>query len=48
MWGIKKLNCDFEASKEKRLLKLNELEEMRNKAYDDARIYKDKSKKWHD
>ena len=34
--------------KEKRLLQLNELEELRNEAYDNARIYKDKTKKWHD
>ena len=27
---------------------MNELEELRNKAYDIARIYKDKTKKWHD
>ena len=48
MWVIKKLNCDFKAPKEKRLLQMNELEELRNKAYDNARIYKDKTKKWHD
>ena len=30
MWGIKKLNCDFQATKEKRLLQINELEELRN------------------
>ena len=34
--------------KEDRLLQLNELEELRNEAYDSARIYKDKTKKWHD
>ena len=48
MWAIKKLNFDFQAVKENRLLQLNELEELRNKAYDNARIYKDKTKKWHD
>ena len=48
MWAIKKLNCDFQAAKEERLLKLNELEELRNEAYDNARIYKDKTKKWND
>ena len=45
MWAIKKLNCDFKANKEKRLLQMNELEELRNEAYDNARIYKDKTKK---
>ena len=34
MWVIKKLNCDFQAAKEKRLLQMNELEELRNEAYD--------------
>ena len=48
MWAIKKLNFDFKAAKEERLLQLNELEELSNEAYDSARIYKDKTKKWHD
>ena len=48
MWAIKKMNFDFKAAREKRLLQLNELEELINEAYDNARIYKDKTKKWHD
>ena len=27
---------------------MNELEELRNKAYDNAKIYKEKTKRWHD
>ena len=27
---------------------MNELEELRNEAYDNARIYKEKTKKWYD
>ena len=46
--AIKKLNFEFKAAKEERLLQLNELEELRNEAYDNARIYKDKIKKWND
>ena len=46
MWAIKKLNCDFQAAKEKRLLQMNELEEPRNEAYDNSRIYKEKTKRW--
>ena len=38
MWVIKKLNCDFKVAKEKRLLQMNELEELRNEAYDNDRI----------
>ena len=48
MWAIKKLNFDFKAANEEILLQLNELEELRNEAYDNSRIYKDKTKKWHD
>ena len=47
MRAIKKLNCDFQATKEKRLLRMNELEELRNEAYDNAIIYKEKTKRWH-
>ena len=36
MWAIKKMNYDFKAAKEKRLLQLNELEELRNEAYDNG------------
>ena len=48
MWATKRLNCDFQVDKEKRLLQMNKLKELRNEAYDNARIYKDKTKKWHD
>ena len=44
MWAIKKLNCDLQASKEKRLIQMNEREELRNEAYDNAIIFKDKTK----
>ena len=39
---------EFQAAKEKRLLQMNELEELRNDAYDNAKIYKEKTKRWHD
>ena len=45
MWAIKKLNFDCQSAKEKRLFQMNELEELRNEAYDNARIYKDKTKR---
>ena len=48
MWEVKKLNCDLQAAKEKIFLQFSELEELRNEAYDNTRIYKDKTKKWHD
>ena len=33
---------------EKRLMQLNELDEFRNEAYENARIYNEKTKAWHD
>ena len=33
---------------EKSMLQLNELEEFRNEAYENAKIYKEKTKAWHD
>ncbi|XP_075489461.1 uncharacterized protein LOC142528304 [Primulina tabacum] len=47
-WAVKKLNFDMGASGEQRLLQLNEMEEFRNDAYENAKIYKEKTKKWHD
>ena len=39
---------DSTLASEKRLLQLNELDEFRNEAYENARIYKEKTKVWHD
>jgi hypothetical protein len=47
-WAIKALNFDQVAAGKKRLLKLNELEEMRLRAYENALIYKAKTKRYHD
>ncbi|KAM2798693.1 hypothetical protein COP1_003620 [Malus domestica] len=47
-WVIKHLNFDYQAAGEKWKLQLNELEEIRNDAYENAKIYKDKTKKFHD
>ncbi|XP_050207636.1 uncharacterized protein LOC126657055 [Mercurialis annua] len=47
-WAIKKLNYDFKAVGEKRLLQLNELDEFRFDAYENAKLYKERTKKWHD
>ncbi|XP_057997431.1 uncharacterized protein LOC131176357 [Hevea brasiliensis] len=45
-WAIKTLNFNLKAASEKRLLQLNELEEVREDAYEIARIFKDKTKRW--
>ena len=47
-WAIKAVNLDFSAAKAIRLLDLNELEELRKSSYENARIYKERTKKWHD
>ncbi|KAL5560408.1 hypothetical protein UlMin_036619 [Ulmus minor] len=47
-WATKFLNFDLLATGEKRLLQLNEMEEFWNNAYENAKIYKEKTKKWHD
>ena len=47
-WALKMLNYDEQAAGEKRLMQLNELEEFRNQAYENAKIYKENTKRWHD
>ncbi|RVW25016.1 Gag-Pol polyprotein [Vitis vinifera] len=47
-WAIKKLNMDLTRAGLKRCLDLNELEEMRNDAYLNSKIAKERLKKWHD
>ena len=47
-WAIKKLNFDAELAGERRLLELNEMEEFRTQAYENAKLYKERTKRWHD
>lgn len=47
-WAIKKLNMNMDLAGEKRMLQLNELDEFRLHAYENAKLYKEKTKKWHD
>ncbi|CAL9013424.1 unnamed protein product, partial [Prunus brigantina] len=47
-WAIKKFNFDMKEAGDARRLQLNELDEMRNDAYESARIYKEKTKAFHD
>ncbi|XP_009596007.1 uncharacterized protein [Nicotiana tomentosiformis] len=39
---------NFEAADEKRLLQLNELDELWLHSYENAKLHKEKTKKWHD
>ncbi|CAN6695200.1 unnamed protein product [Malus baccata var. baccata] len=47
-WAVKNFNMDIDAAEVHRKLQLNELEEIRHEAYENARIYKDKTKAYHD
>ena len=47
-WAIKKMNPDLGRAGLKRVLDINELEELRNDAYLNSKIAKEKLNKWHD
>ena len=47
-WATRLLNMDSKVAGEKPMLQLSELDEFRNEAYENARIYKEKMKAWHD
>ncbi|CAN6677828.1 unnamed protein product [Malus baccata var. baccata] len=47
-WVVKTFNLELDAAGVHRKLQLNELEEIRNEAYENARIYKEKTKAFHD
>jgi hypothetical protein len=47
-WAIKKCNMDYDAAGIARKLQLQELEEIQNDAYENARIYKEKTMSLHD
>ncbi|CAN6547062.1 unnamed protein product [Malus baccata var. baccata] len=47
-WAMKTFNLDLDVVGMNRKLQLNELEEIRNEAYENARIYKEKTKVFHD
>ncbi|XP_074265601.1 uncharacterized protein LOC141588042 [Silene latifolia] len=46
-WAVMELNMDKKLSGEKRLLQLNELDEFRLQAYENSRLYKEKTKRCH-
>ncbi|XP_068304252.1 uncharacterized protein [Pyrus communis] len=47
-WAVKTFNMDIDAAGIHRKLQLNELEEIRHEVYENAFIYKEKSKAFHD
>ncbi|XP_012481033.1 uncharacterized protein LOC105795927 [Gossypium raimondii] len=47
-WDIKKLNMNLIVTGHKRLLQLNEMEEFQAQAYENVKLYNEKTKCWHD
>ncbi|GKD43359.1 reverse transcriptase domain-containing protein [Tanacetum coccineum] len=47
-WALKQCNMDLTAASKKCFMELNELMKLRDEAYENTRIYKERTKKWHD
>nr|GEZ61637.1 hypothetical protein [Tanacetum cinerariifolium] len=47
-WVLKQCNMDLTLASKSHLMQLNELSELRDSAYENTRIYKERTKKWHD
>ncbi|XP_020270991.1 uncharacterized protein LOC109846180 [Asparagus officinalis] len=47
-WAIKLLNFDMKTAGEERKLQRHELDELRLDSYENARIYKERTKRWYD
>ena len=46
-WAIKEINYDFKLAGEKRLFDISSLDEWRTQAYENAKLFKEKVKRWH-
>ncbi|XP_071699928.1 uncharacterized protein [Rutidosis leptorrhynchoides] len=47
-WALKEVNLDLDQAKEKWVMQMHDLEELRLEAYEDSLTYKEKIKQWHD
>ena len=47
-WAVKEINYDFKLAGEKRLFDISSLDEWRTQAYENAKLFKEKVKRWHD
>jgi hypothetical protein len=47
-WAIKKWNMELKVAGTKRKIQIAKLEEWREKAYHSAKLYKERTKRWHD
>ena len=48
LWATKLLNFDISSAQEKRRITLHELEEIRLDAYESSKVYKERTKAFHD
>lgn len=47
-WAVAKINLDLKLAGKQRMLQLNELDEFRLQAYENAKLFKERTKRWHD
>ncbi|GKE43829.1 reverse transcriptase domain-containing protein, partial [Tanacetum coccineum] len=47
-WALKQCNMDLTTATKNRFMELNELIELRDEAYGNTPIYKERTKRWHD
>ncbi|GJV31919.1 reverse transcriptase domain-containing protein [Tanacetum coccineum] len=47
-WALKKINLDLDAAGKHTFLQLNQLDEWRTEVYEHSRVYKERTKRWHD
>ncbi|GJR30390.1 reverse transcriptase domain-containing protein [Tanacetum coccineum] len=47
-WALKQCNMDLTIAAKNRFMELNELIELQDRAYENTRIYKERTEKWHD
>ncbi|GJZ65543.1 hypothetical protein Tco_0622239 [Tanacetum coccineum] len=47
-WALKQCNMDLMLASKSRLMQLNALAKLKDGAYENTRIYKERTKKWHD
>ena len=47
-WAVKQMNFDVRSATERRMIQLNELDEFRHMAFENSKIYKERTKAYHD
>ncbi|KFK22877.1 hypothetical protein AALP_AAs74748U000100, partial [Arabis alpina] len=47
-WAVKQYNFNIKPAAERRLIQLNELDEIRHHAYENSKLYKERTKAYHD